>query len=657
MVRTVRYIGLSLLLIVAAAVSATEARADTFNLADFGAVGDGVTDDGPALQQALDALAEAGGGTLFVPAGRYAILTPVSKNFSGLAPSIEITGVPSSTVVDPTAGGQGLSTGLNLVSEFYPRTGTSAVAIQIIGLQSVLISELAFVGTAGVATDAVVTLDLIQVKDATIRHCEFYGLLSELAGGAIVRAIRSGLTIQQSKFLGSFGNSGTYTPVVENLQWQHIAVSETVFLDYGQRPELYGKGLGATLSWVNVGNADAVTSDSPRREVVIDRVFLDEGHLFGLSALPYRYQPASAPIDLIYVTGLRMNVSNITGNAGHYFAQPRAVLIESSRYQWSHSTDAALDFIAVNRAIVDRSEFVDDANTIRADAATGSLTVIDSIYQTLNSQAQSTQVLTTENPEDDPVQHVRQQFSSILGREPDAAAHYYWSDLILLCGDDPNCIASRHALLGSYLDNSPNEKFKIEGQVIVDDGAPLAGALVALTGSQTVTTLTDVQGRYTFSNLPTSGDYTVTVSKIHYGFFVPSVNLNTPANDQTINFSGLIDRHTISGRIADAGGQALPNAAVTLTGSEGAATQTDSGGTFVFEGLAAGQTYTITPSNLSYVFTPQMQIFENLSADQMANFTLVTHSITGRVTKPDGSPIASAVIDLSGGANKSTITD
>jgi len=57
------------------------------------------------------------------------------------------------------------------------------VAIQIIGLQSVLISELAFVGTAGVATDAVVTLDLIQVKDATIRHCEFYGLLSELASG------------------------------------------------------------------------------------------------------------------------------------------------------------------------------------------------------------------------------------------------------------------------------------------------------------------------------------------------------------------------------------------------------------------------------------------------------------------------------------------
>ena len=40
-----------------------------FNLADFGAVGDGVADDGPALQSALDAIEVTGGGTLFIPPG------------------------------------------------------------------------------------------------------------------------------------------------------------------------------------------------------------------------------------------------------------------------------------------------------------------------------------------------------------------------------------------------------------------------------------------------------------------------------------------------------------------------------------------------------------------------------------------------------------
>ena len=47
--------------------------------------GDGMADDGPALQAALDALAAAGGGTLIVPAGRYAIITPVAKDFGGIA--------------------------------------------------------------------------------------------------------------------------------------------------------------------------------------------------------------------------------------------------------------------------------------------------------------------------------------------------------------------------------------------------------------------------------------------------------------------------------------------------------------------------------------------------------------------------------------------
>ncbi len=54
------------------------------NVMDFGAVGDGVADDGPAFQSALEALADAGGGTLFVPAGRYLIATPVVKDFSYL---------------------------------------------------------------------------------------------------------------------------------------------------------------------------------------------------------------------------------------------------------------------------------------------------------------------------------------------------------------------------------------------------------------------------------------------------------------------------------------------------------------------------------------------------------------------------------------------
>ena len=42
-----------------------------FNVRDFGAHGDGRTKDTAALQKALDACANAGGGTVVVPAGIY----------------------------------------------------------------------------------------------------------------------------------------------------------------------------------------------------------------------------------------------------------------------------------------------------------------------------------------------------------------------------------------------------------------------------------------------------------------------------------------------------------------------------------------------------------------------------------------------------------
>src|SRR6266498_4170379 len=162
---------------------------DVFNLTDFGAVGDGVTDDGPALQNALDAMAEAGGGTLFVPAGRYAIITPVQKNFSGLASDISIFGVESLTPIPPAnSSAEELTRGLDLLSEFAPRTGEQGISISISGLQSFLIKDVTFIGTPGVNTDALITLSLNDVWEATIRHCEFYGLSSLVAGGAIVQA-------------------------------------------------------------------------------------------------------------------------------------------------------------------------------------------------------------------------------------------------------------------------------------------------------------------------------------------------------------------------------------------------------------------------------------------------------------------------------------
>jgi len=47
------------------------ATADTVNVREFGAVGDGKTDDTAAFQKALDTVCQAGGGTVYAPRGNY----------------------------------------------------------------------------------------------------------------------------------------------------------------------------------------------------------------------------------------------------------------------------------------------------------------------------------------------------------------------------------------------------------------------------------------------------------------------------------------------------------------------------------------------------------------------------------------------------------
>jgi Pectate lyase superfamily protein len=352
---------------------------EVVNLRSFGAAGDGISDDGPALQRALDALATAGGGSLHVPPGRYVITTPVTKNFSEKAAAIAIEGNGRGTAIEVA----GNATGLNLTSEFIIKSGQERVALTLGGLDTLLIRDIAFSGDKDVRNDALVVLEIHDIGRARIEHCEFYGLASLTMGGSIVAAYGSGLSVDGTAFLGCATNSAHSASMIRVQAWTDVAVINTKFIDYGNRPAFYSKTpLGSPYSWIGIGDAQVAQSESEQRNAVIRNVFLDEGAFIGITA---RRESSSTPFN-VFISAIRMNVSNLAA-CGIYLSGAEKVRIERSRLGWSHNADAAIILKNVSDAVLDRVECVDGANTIRADAETERLLVINSRYKTLDSAA------------------------------------------------------------------------------------------------------------------------------------------------------------------------------------------------------------------------------------------------------------------------------
>src|SRR5438270_128629 len=104
-------------------------------------------------------------------------------------------------------------------------------------------------------------------------------------------------------------------------------------------------------------------------------------------------------------------------------------------------------------------------------------------------------------------------------------------------------------------------------------------------------------------------------------------------------FGATATAYRIGGRVADASGAAVASATVSLSGSQSQSMTSDATGSYAFSSLAAGGTYTVTPSKSGYAFTPTDAFFSGLGANQTANFTAVP-------TAPATPPGAALAIDV-----------
>lgn len=91
------------------------ASAGTYSVRDFGAVGDGITDDAPAFRAALDAAAAAGGGTVRIPAGVFLM---DSARGAWPAPCLYVRGNTAIHADDGAIIRRGLNMGARMVQNF-----------------------------------------------------------------------------------------------------------------------------------------------------------------------------------------------------------------------------------------------------------------------------------------------------------------------------------------------------------------------------------------------------------------------------------------------------------------------------------------------------------------------------------------------------------
>ncbi len=173
-----------------------------YNVKDFGAKGDGKTDDVPAIQKALDYIVDHGGGTLYFPNGHYRLVTLQEKYEVKAHLIIKPKSTPGRTYVMVKLLGQN---SVNTASSYANHTGVDKSDVWMNG--TVLFSDV----LGEKHTD--------PKKEATF-------LLAAGSGGGIYKLNQSLMRIQDLAFQLK-AQSGKYP----NLSGLHMAYAASLYTD------------------------------------------------------------------------------------------------------------------------------------------------------------------------------------------------------------------------------------------------------------------------------------------------------------------------------------------------------------------------------------------------------------------------------------------
>lgn len=168
-----------------------------------------------------------------------------------------------------------------------------------------------------------------------------------------------------------------------------------------------------------------------------------------------------------------------------------------------------------------------------------------------------------------------------------------------------------------------------------------------------VQTVISPDGNYTFNNVVSGANYTVTALKSSYTF-TPVTLTNLTANQANVVINGTQPLYTISGTVLD-GTTAVSGTTVTATaGTVVFSAVSNTSGAYSIGNITAGLDYTVTATKTGQTFSPATTVYPVLSDNKVLNFTqTVYYTISGSVMNGT-TPVAGATITVTSTAG--TIT-
>ncbi|MBS1795600.1 MAG: carboxypeptidase regulatory-like domain-containing protein [Acidobacteria bacterium] len=209
-------------------------------------------------------------------------------------------------------------------------------------------------------------------------------------------------------------------------------------------------------------------------------------------------------------------------------------------------------------------------------------------------------------------------------------------------------------VLGEEID--PNRP-SITGITVDQNGQPLAGVAVALTGTESRSATTDSDGRFGFVNLTPNGDYSVSPTQIGVLFSEYGRDFVNVTGEETVVFTGTTANFAVSGTISDPNGNPLAGTRVILSGPTAGETVSDANGNYLFSDLPADGSFEVRPLAGTGGFTPDVLAVAPLTGDAAGiDFTgslaptAAAGSVSGRVATTSAAGIRGATVTITDAA-------